>query len=108
MELDKVLESGTPQPTTDLGKAARAFVSAAAVFVGELARNNIDLDFGEAEDTSNTIDYDAPVSDSYKKTYKPISASEIVQANKDMSEALAGEKYVEGFLACIKLMTMVK
>jgi len=108
MKLEEVLEIGKSEPDTNLGKSARAFVEAAAKFIEELAKDNVDLEFGEADDTTNVIDYNAPVSDSYKKTYKPITASEIVEANRQMSQAIAGEKFIAGFIAAIQLFLMVK
>jgi len=92
----------------DLGPKARKVVESIAGLLGALAKDNVELEFGESEDTTNVIDYDSPASDSYKKSYKPITTSEIVKANKAMSEAISGEKWCEGFLACIQLFLMVK
>ena len=100
--------AGVAGGTAELGASARNFVTAAAKFIEELAKNEVELDFGEAENTSNEIDYNAPVSDSYRKSYKPITTTEIVEANKNMSEAIAGEKWCEGFLMAIKFMLLVK
>ena len=105
MTIEEILEDGT---TAGLGVSARGLVVAAAKFIEELAKNNIELDFGEADNTTNEIDYNAPVSDSYKKTYKPITTTEIIQANKSMSEAISGEKWIAGFMTMVKLLLMAK
>ena len=89
-----------------LGQAAREFVEQAAAFIEALAENDLTLEFGPADGTENKVDYDAPVSAAYVKSYKPIAASEIVSANKEMSEALAGENKVAGFVAAIKLFAL--
>ena len=92
----------------NVGAAAKKFVEDFAKFLEKLSENNVELDFGEADDTSNEIDYTSPAADSYKKTYKPITTTEIAEANKAMSEAISGEKWVEGFMAAIQLMLMAK
>lgn len=98
--------------TDDLALKARSFVEATGAFVGELAKTGQDVEVSmlELDNTGDptAIDYDAPVMDSYKKTYRPISASEIAKANKQMAEALAGENFVEGFLTAVQLIMMFK
>ena len=90
----------------DLGKSARHFIEAAAKFIEELAKHNVELDFGENDDTSNTIDYDN--SDSvYQKSYKPIKTTEIVKANQEMSQAISGERFTKGFLVIAKLFLLL-
>lgn len=90
----------------DVAAATRSFVEASAKFFDELAKNNLSLDFGAADTTSNVIDYDKPTTDSYVKSYKPISATDIILANKKMQSALAGEHFVDGFLACLALVML--
>jgi len=88
----------------DLAKQAKLWVQATSTFIKVLSENNIELDFGKADDTSTDVDYDAPAEEAYKRSYTPIKSSDIAEANKSMSEAIAGEKWVEGFMAAIKLM----
>lgn len=92
----------------DVAASARKFVEATAAFVGELSKHNLSLELGEANTTENYIDYSAPTIDSYKKTYKPITATEIIEANKKMSEAISGERFLDGMIAAIQLMLLFK
>jgi len=92
----------------EIGDISKDFLKAFAKFIDVLAENNIEIDFTGSETSENVIDYESPASESYKKTYKPITASEITKANKEMSEAIAGEKWVEGFIACVQLMLLAK
>jgi len=85
---------------------AKAFIQASATFFDTLAKNNLTLDLGQADSSSVNVDYDAPTQDAYKKTYRPIDSSEIIQANKEMTEAISGEKWVEGFITCVQLIMM--
>jgi len=101
MTIQEIMTAGGP-----LAAAAENFVKTAAVFIGELSKNNLSLDLGPANNTDNVIDYDAPASDSYKRTYAPITAEEIILANKKMAEAISGERFIDGFIACVQLMMM--
>lgn len=96
----------------NLGQKARAFVEAAGAFLGELSKtgNGLEVALMELDNSGSgiNVNYDAPVLDAYKKTYRPITASEIAIANKEMSQALAGEKWTEGFLACAQLMMALR
>jgi len=80
------------QRKDELGDGARKWMKSTSEFLKVLSEHNLDLEFGAADDTDEVIDYDAPVMDSYTKSYKPIKASEIVVANKKMTEAISGEK----------------
>ena len=103
MTLEELFAIGGP-----LAATARKFVEASADFLGELSKNNITLDLGPSNETTNEVDYEAPSSEAYKRTYKPITASEIIQANKSMTENISGEKWVAGFLACVQLILIAK
>lgn len=101
MTIEEIIAQGGP-----LAEKARKFVEAFAAFLDELARNNLSLDFGPANETTNQIDYNAPTIGAYRRTYKPITAEEIVKANKAMTEAIAGEKWVAGFLTFAALLML--
>lgn len=101
MTIQEILAKGG-----DVEKYAKAFISSSAAFIDVLAKNNLSIDLGVADTSSVTIDYDAPASASYKKTYRPLNSSEIIQANKEMAEALAGEHWVDGFMTCVQLVMM--
>jgi hypothetical protein len=103
MTLEEIFAQGGP-----IADAARKFVEASAAFLAELSKNNLTLDFGPSDNTDNDIDYDEPASASYRRTYKPITAAEIVQANKAMTEAISGEKWVEGFLTLAALLLVAR
>lgn len=101
--LEQIVAQGGP-----VAEATRKFVESAAVFLSELAQNNITLDIGPSDSTENKIDYSAPTLDSYRKTYKPISATEIIEANKKMTEAISGEKWFAGFMTAVQLIMMFR
>lgn len=103
MNLQEIFAQGGP-----LAERAKDFVKASAVFVEELAKSGHSLDLNQLNNSSVSggVNYDAPVLDAYKKQYTPIKPSEIVQANKEMAESLAGEKWVAGFMAAVQLMMM--
>lgn len=95
--------------TDDLAAKARAFVEAAGVFIGELAKTGDGLEVAVAsldQSDPTNVDYDAPVLDAYKKQYTPITASDIATANKQMSEAIAGEHWIGGFLTAVQLFML--
>ncbi|MBU0959828.1 MAG: hypothetical protein KKB31_07815 [Nanoarchaeota archaeon] len=89
-----------------LGEAAREFVEIAAKFVEQLAKHDLTLEFGLSDGTENVVDYDAPVSDAYRRDYRQITRMQIAQASKEMSEALAGENRVAGFVAAVKVLAI--
>ena len=101
MTINEILSQGG-----DVEASAKAFIKASATFLETLSKNNLTLDMGSANSSDVNVDYDAPVMDSYIKTYRPIDASEIITANKEMAEALAGEKWISGFLTCVKLFLL--
>jgi hypothetical protein len=103
MNIQEIFNLGGP-----LAEKAKEFVRTTAVFLDELAKNGQHLDLNSLNNVSTGVDYDAPVLDSYKKQYTPITPGEIMEANKKMSEAIAGEKWVEGFMACVQLVLMAK
>ena len=107
MDTKKIFEG-----SDELAAKARAFVEAAGAFFGEMAKtgNGLDLALMELDKVSEGlgVDYDAPVMDAYKKVYRPITAGEIANANKEMTQAIAGEKWVEGFMTCVQLIMMFK
>lgn len=88
----------------ETGDAVKAFIKASARFLEVLSKHNINLEVNDPG--AGAIDYNAPASAAYKKTYRPIEAAEIIQANKEMSEAISGEQWVKGFLMCVKLMLL--
>lgn len=95
----------------DLATKARAFVEATGAFLGEMAKSGESLDIAMMEldqSTGGGVDYDAPVLDAYKKTYRPISPSEIANANREMTQAIAGEKWVAGFMQAVQIMMMFR
>jgi len=96
------------QRKDELGDEARKWIESTAAFLKTLSEHNLDLEFGASDGTSAEVDYDAPAEDAYKKTYTPIKASEIVEANKQMTEAISGEKWVDGFVTMVKLLLMAK
>lgn len=101
MTINEILSKGG-----DLEVNAKAFIKASSVFIDTLAKNNITLDMGVSDSSAVDIDYDAPIESVYKKTYRPIDSSEIIKANKEMSEAISGEKWISGFVTCIQLIMM--
>ena len=90
----------------DVGNAVKAWVAATASFVQALSDNNISVEFGPAGTSNTNVDYDSPPEASYQKTYKPITADDIVQMNKTMQNALRGENFIEGFLTCLQIIAM--
>lgn len=102
MDINTILQSPDA-----LGDSARKWVEVTAEFIGQLSSHNIELNFGPTNDTDVEVDYDAPASAAYKRTYTPITTSEIVTANKDMTEAISGEKWVDGFVTAVQFIMML-
>jgi len=90
----------------EMAKEAKRWVQATATFIKVLSEHGIELDFEKTDDTSTDVDYDAPADAAYKRSYTPIKASDIAQANKAMTEAIAGEKWMEGFRVAVQLIVI--
>lgn len=88
----------------NLGQYVRDFIQASSRFIQILSENNITIDVPATGPTVNYDDDDGL--GNYGKTYTPITPADIIAANKAMTEAIAGEKWLDGFVACLQIIMM--